>query len=93
METPEPDLFLPTVYNGQNTLQFNPQALIPVGNSTFNKAQINSSGEFDLFGNTPYSLTFNDPGKFDYICIFHDTLGMVGSVTVKNKHSDGHDDD
>lgn len=82
---PEPPLFLPTVFNGQNTLEFNPPALAPVGGATFNKTQINSSG---LFGNAAYSLTFNDTGKFDYVCIFHDTIGMTGSITVKNTPSD-----
>lgn len=88
----EPPLFTPIVVNGKNTFQFNFPALLPVGSNIFNKTQINSSGEFDLSGNAPYSLTFNDTGKFDYICIFHDNIGMAGSVTVKNMPSDGGDE-
>jgi plastocyanin len=90
---PEPALFTPTVFNGKNTFAFNPAALLPVGGATFDKTKINSSGEFDLFGNNPYSLTFNDTGKFNYICIFHDNIGMTGSITVRNKAPGENDDD
>jgi plastocyanin len=29
-----------------------------------------------------FSFTFEEPGTFDYFCIPHEDLGMVGSVTV-----------
>ena len=29
------------------------------------------------------TYTFNDVGIFDFICIPHETLGMVGKITVK----------
>jgi plastocyanin len=29
-----------------------------------------------------FSFTFEEPGTFDYFCIPHEELGMVGSVTV-----------
>lgn len=29
-----------------------------------------------------FRVTFNAPGKFDYICAIHDELGMVGTVIV-----------
>jgi plastocyanin len=32
-------------------------------------------------GNT-FSFTFDEPGTYDYYCIPHENLGMVGSVTV-----------
>jgi plastocyanin len=33
-----------------------------------------------IIPNQDYSLTFNDPGEFDYYCIYHPT--MVGKVIV-----------
>jgi plastocyanin len=29
-----------------------------------------------------FSFTFEEPGTYDYFCIPHESLGMVGSVTV-----------
>ena len=29
-----------------------------------------------------FSFTFDEPGTFDYFCIPHESLGMIGSVTV-----------
>src|ERR671911_2626544 len=29
-----------------------------------------------------FSFTFEEPGTYDYFCIPHETLGMIGSVTV-----------
>jgi LPXTG-motif cell wall-anchored protein len=29
-----------------------------------------------------FSFTFNSAGTFDYVCTFHEVLGMVGTVTV-----------
>src|SRR5919109_2815028 len=29
-----------------------------------------------------FSFTFEEPGTYDYFCIPHENLGMVGSVTV-----------
>ncbi len=29
-----------------------------------------------------FSFTFNEPGVYEYFCIPHEDLGMVGSVTV-----------
>jgi hypothetical protein len=29
-----------------------------------------------------FSFTFEEPGTFDYFCIPHEQLGMIGSVTV-----------
>lgn len=30
----------------------------------------------------PYTVTFTEAGTYDYVCMLHDTMGMVGSVTV-----------
>jgi plastocyanin len=29
-----------------------------------------------------FSFTFDEPGTFDYFCIPHESLGMIGSITV-----------
>ena len=29
-----------------------------------------------------FSYTFEEPGRYDYFCIPHESLGMIGSVTV-----------
>ena len=44
-----------------------------------------STGLFDSGTMMPgdiFSFTFDTPGTFDYICIPHESIGMVGSITV-----------
>lgn len=36
----------------------------------------------DLVGGTSFSLKLTVPGTYKYFCIPHETLGMVGSITV-----------
>ncbi len=66
--------------------------LIPPANRTFpfsaptlydGSFNLNSGALLAMFpwGNT-FSVTFTAPGTYDYICGFHDIMGMVGSVTV-----------
>ena len=31
-----------------------------------------------------FSYTFDEPGKYDYFCIPHESMGMIGSVTVSD---------
>jgi plastocyanin len=31
-----------------------------------------------------FSYTFEEPGRYDYFCIPHESMGMVGSVTVSD---------
>jgi plastocyanin len=31
-----------------------------------------------------FSYTFEEPGRYDYFCIPHESLGMIGSVTVSD---------
>ncbi len=33
-------------------------------------------------GGTAFQVTFTQPGIYHYICVLHDELGMVGTVTV-----------
>jgi plastocyanin len=40
------------------------------------------SGMIEPGSGGSFSFTFDDPGTFDYFCIPHESLGMIGSVTV-----------
>lgn len=31
-----------------------------------------------------FSYTFEEPGRYDYYCIPHESMGMIGSVTVSD---------
>lgn len=36
-----------------------------------------------------FSFTFDEPGTFDYYCIPHESMGMIGSVTVSDASASG----
>ena len=36
-----------------------------------------------------FSFTFDEPGTFDYYCIPHESMGMIGSVTVSGASASG----
>jgi plastocyanin len=36
-----------------------------------------------------FSFTFDEPGTFDYYCIPHESMGMIGSVTVTGASASG----
>jgi plastocyanin len=63
-----------------------PSALAPAGGSSYDgKIKWVSSGLFvgaPIPGPHSYSLTFAKAGTFKYICVLHDVVGMVGSITV-----------
>lgn len=52
----------------------------PMGGSTYDGTSITNSGP--LFGGQQYSLTFTKAGTFTYYCLFHDDVGMIGTVIV-----------
>jgi plastocyanin len=86
---PEPEVLIPTTYPGtqQPTLMFNFLALIGMGGQVYDSSRIFSSGAFSPLGQiTSYTLTFNHAGKYDYLCLFHDQMGMVGNITVGSEH-------
>lgn len=39
----------------------------------------------DLFHNEDWSLTFEQPGAYRYICVIHAEAGMVGVLTVADR--------
>ena len=40
------------------------------------------SGMIEPGSGGSFSFTFDEPGTFDYYCIPHESMGMIGSVTV-----------
>ena len=71
---------------GPPNLVFNPEAVAPAGGNIYSGSGFFSSGM--LFGPsgppgpTSYSLTFDTPGTFMYMCLVHGPL-MRGSITVE----------
>ncbi|HEX5369559.1 MAG TPA: plastocyanin/azurin family copper-binding protein [Dehalococcoidia bacterium] len=65
-----PDLIL----NGD----INPAIAAPSGPTTFDATKLSNSGLMEEGG--VYSMTFNTPGIYQYLCVIHP--GMVGSVQV-----------
>jgi plastocyanin len=53
----------------------------PIGGPTYDGTSVTNSGP--LFGGQSYSLTVTKAGTFEYMCLFHDEFGMVGTVIVK----------
>jgi plastocyanin len=91
--TQEPELFLAEPQpNGPPTLVLNPVAVAPAGGSTYSGQGYFNSGwiwgtevpSVALPASQPrtYSLIFDTAGTYNYLCLLHDPLGMVGQVTV-----------
>lgn len=49
-------------------------SVLPAGAQPFDSGIINASGTF--------SHTFDTPGQYVYFCIPHESLGMIGRITV-----------
>jgi plastocyanin len=68
-----PDFILPD-------LSINPVAAAPSGGSSYNGTGFYNSGVLQPGQN--YSLTFTKQGTYDYWCLIHDEMKMVGEVVV-----------
>jgi plastocyanin len=73
--------------SGPPKLVLNPDVLAPAGGSTYSGQGYFNSGfmwgtDVPLPGPRSYSLTFDTPGTYEYICVLHDPLGMSGHITV-----------
>jgi plastocyanin len=85
----EPELVLAEPQQaGPPKLVLNPEVLAPAGGSTYSGQGYFNSGlvwgtEEPMPGPRTYSLTFDTPGTYEYICVLHDPMGMVGQVTVQ----------
>lgn len=53
----------------------------PIGGSTYDGSAVTNSGM--MYPGQQYSLTFTKPGTYSYLCLFHDQLGMLGTVIVQ----------
>ncbi len=71
--TEPPELLLPN-------LTINPVAATPAGGSIHNGTGFYNSGI--LNPGDKYTLTFTKPGTYDYVCVVHDNMNMVGKVVV-----------
>ena len=84
----EPDLFLVEPQQaGPPKLVINPVVLAPAGGPTYSgKDYFNSGwmwGTKDPFpGPRSYVLKFDTPGTYEFYCVLHDPMGMVGHITV-----------
>jgi plastocyanin len=65
-----------------HTVTFGPEpaAPVPVGDPTHYAGGTLSSGI--LLAPATYKVTFTKAGTYGYLCMLHDHMGMVGSVTV-----------
>lgn len=70
---PIPDFILPD-------LSINPVAAAPAGTDSYNGMGFYNSGV--LKPGQKYSLTFTKPGTYDYRCLIHDEMKMVGNIVV-----------
>ena len=69
----------PFWYDGQPSVEFNPQLNSPIGRKTYNgTARVDSGASANTF-----KLTFTKPGVYKYFCDIHP--GMIGYVVVKAK--------
>ncbi|HWQ18620.1 MAG TPA: plastocyanin/azurin family copper-binding protein [Methanotrichaceae archaeon] len=72
---------------GPPKLVINPVMQMPAGGRVYSGEGYFNSGVFwgsevPLPGPHSYLLTFDTPGNYTYICIFHDYMGMIGQITV-----------
>jgi LPXTG-motif cell wall-anchored protein len=73
--------------SGPPKIVLNPEVVNPAGGSTYSGTGYFSSGviwgtKVPMSGPRTYSLTFDKPGTYPYVCALHDTVGMKGTVTV-----------
>jgi plastocyanin len=87
--SPTPIFFEPFVPQpqpeGPPLLALNPRAFSPARPApSFNPALFYNSADLGAFSPAGYSfsLTFDQPGTYEYQCPFHGDLGMKGTITV-----------
>ncbi|MCJ7444416.1 MAG: plastocyanin/azurin family copper-binding protein [Methanotrichaceae archaeon] len=87
----EPELVLvEPQQSGSPKFVLNPVVLMPTEGKVYNGTNYFNSGAIwgimvPLPGPQNYSLTFDKPGTYEYICIFHDYMGMKGQISVVPK--------
>lgn len=87
----EPALVLPEPQKaGPPKLVLNPESIGPGGSAVYSGKGLFNSGMMwgtkdPMPGPRTYSLAFDTPGTYKYICVLHDEMGMVGQITVLPK--------
>jgi plastocyanin len=91
----EPDFIQPEAQTaGPPKLVINPQVALPAGGDTYSGSGYFNSGIIEgtmnpAPGPRTYTLTFAQPGRYEYICVIHDQEGMSGYVTVLASQAGG----
>lgn len=84
----EPELILvEPQQRGPPKFILNPVVQMPAGGNIYSGKDYFNSGTIwgttlPLPGPKNYTLTFDTPGTYEYLCIFHDYMGMKGQITV-----------
>lgn len=83
---PGPEFVLPTPQEvGPPLLLINPEVVLPAKpDGVYDELEYFNSGLIGLqapFGQA-WALTFEEPGTYEYVCLVHHELGMVGTITV-----------
>ena len=86
-QTPPEDILPEPQSSGPPKLVFNPEVLAPAGGNTYSGTSLFNSGllqgtKSPAPGPRTYSLVFDQPGTYQYVCTLHDGMGMKGTITV-----------
>jgi plastocyanin len=86
-QTEPMDILAEPQASGPPKLVFNPVVLAPAGGATYSGTGYFNSGllqgtQSPAPGPRSYSLAFDTPGTYEYICVLHDGMGMNGHITV-----------
>jgi plastocyanin len=73
---------------GPPKLVLNPDVVAPAGGSTYSGQGYFNSGlmpgtKDPTPGPRTYSLVFDQAGTYEYVCVIHDEVGMIGKITVE----------
>lgn len=83
---PAPEFVIPQPQaQGPPVLRLNPDVFLPAKPSAeYDPTQYYNSADLGPFslGGSSWALTFNDPGRYEYFCVFHRQQGMEGSIIV-----------
>jgi len=89
----EPELILVQPQpQGPPKAVYNPEVIFPVGESNYGGTGYNNSGllvpgplppEAPPILGEKHTLTFTQPGRFEYICVTHYDMGMDATITVQ----------
>jgi plastocyanin len=71
--------------------EFTPVGLDGPSHATISRPdqQVNSGAVGGMMASPEFKVTFTAPGKYPYICMLHDEMGMVGTIIVGPVARDG----